>query len=468
MDESTNTKGPMKGKCRTRKYVSNFTQTNPIEFEPIDLSVATSGQNEKRKSNEEMTRKSVTSVNEDDYPQITPMHQLKFNDNKNNNKNKRGRRRHKRKSGYLLRNAINNRYMKLQKNKDGQYVDENGEVIQVKEGEDGKLLVEKIGEDGKVYYETEAYICDDSDDSEGDEEYDSDYDDEEEGDFVSNEEKKVSNRSATEIDVEGEIGLSEEDKKIRREVKKCINLMIDNLEKEVSNIRINSLEARARNSLMNLNFEYLNKLDILSPTDSPMNFASPFLTPTVNSVESDTEKKSRTEKCNKILSDPIFRAFFKAYLTKNFQTESILFWEAIFELEDIDEKVTKAERIKYIKEVYDLFIKEGSRMEININHDIRKNIEEKVNSKTDKVNIFLDAKDEIARLIITNNYENFKKSELFKQAKAIEKWFSIFPKFDTDLKKAIAEQMSLVRQTVFVGEYCILIMIYFIFHSSSS
>lgn len=79
---------------------------------------------------------------------------------------------------------------------------------------------------------------------------------------------------------------------------------------------------------------------------------------------------------NDILNDPITRAFLKAYMIKCYQEESIVFWEIVHELKDIANRITKKERKRYCKEIYDTFISDGSKMEININSDMKNRIKE--------------------------------------------------------------------------------------------
>lgn len=81
-------------------------------------------------------------------------------------------------------------------------------------------------------------------------------------------------------------------------------------------------------------------------------------------------------KPNDILNDPITRAFLKAYMIKCYQEESIVFWEIVHELKDISNRITKKERKRYCKEIYDTFISDGSKMEININSDMKNRIKE--------------------------------------------------------------------------------------------
>lgn len=80
--------------------------------------------------------------------------------------------------------------------------------------------------------------------------------------------------------------------------------------------------------------------------------------------------------------------------------------------------------------------------------------------------MFDDAETEMAKLIIANNFNDFKKSEFHKKSKAIQQWFEIFPKFDNDLSIAIAESINFSRRTAYIGQYCIIL--HFIIYSPSS
>lgn len=74
--------------------------------------------------------------------------------------------------------------------------------------------------------------------------------------------------------------------------------------------------------------------------------------------------------------------------------------------------------------------------------------------------MFDDAEEEMAKLIVANNFDDFKRSEFHKKSRAIQQWFAIFPKFDNDLSIAIAESISYSRRTAYIGQYCIYFIIY--------
>lgn len=94
--------------------------------------------------------------------------------------------------------------------------------------------------------------------------------------------------------------------------------------------------------------------------------------------ESTTVEEEKGMTNSKIIfSDPITRSYLKKFMAKYLQEESIVFWETINELEDIQDKLPKEKRIQYCEEIYNKFIKEGSEMEININSTMRSKIANK-------------------------------------------------------------------------------------------
>lgn len=92
----------------------------------------------------------------------------------------------------------------------------------------------------------------------------------------------------------------------------------------------------------------------------------------------EAEEVDVNKKYANVFNDPITRAFLKAYMIKNFQEESIIFWETVKELEDIAKRVSKPQRKEYCQEIFDKFIKEGSEMEININASLRIKITDRI------------------------------------------------------------------------------------------
>lgn len=70
--------------------------------------------------------------------------------------------------------------------------------------------------------------------------------------------------------------------------------------------------------------------------------------------------------------------------------------------------------------------------------------------------MFKEAKLEMEKLIVDNNYNDFLKSEFNTKAKAINEWFSVFSEFDDELKKAIAEKVYQIRGSTYLGQYCTL------------
>lgn len=81
-----------------------------------------------------------------------------------------------------------------------------------------------------------------------------------------------------------------------------------------------------------------------------------------------------------IFNDPITRSYLKMFMAKSLQDESIIFWETINELEEIQNTISKQKKIEYCEEIYNRFIKEGSEMEININATMRNKITNKKNN----------------------------------------------------------------------------------------
>lgn len=59
------------------------------------------------------------------------------------------------------------------------------------------------------------------------------------------------------------------------------------------------------------------------------------------------------------------------------------------------------------------------------------------------------------KLIITNNYSDFIKSEFNDKAKSVNEWFKVYEDFDDDLKRAIAEKVQQIRKSKYLSQYCI-------------
>lgn len=114
------------------------------------------------------------------------------------------------------------------------------------------------------------------------------------------------------------------------------------------------------------------------------------ITPKSNKVSNSNEKIEEEDRIlstgGLLITDPISRIFLRAYMLTLLQGESIIFWEAVDELERLIPKLNSSKLRKYCKEIYDKFIVDGSDMEININAKMKKKIKEAI---AESVYIFL-------------------------------------------------------------------------------
>lgn len=154
-----------------------------------------------------------------------------------------------------------------------------------------------------------------------------------------------------------------------------------------------------------------------------------------------------------IFNDPITRSYMKEYMAKCLQEESIVFWETINELQNIENELSEEQKQKYCNEIYNKFIKDCSECEININASMKSKINEKLKTTPGDISMFKPAKMEMEKLIIDNNFHNFIKSDLGIKAEEVNDWFSAFTFLDAKIKKAIAERVYLDRKTLYINEY---------------
>lgn len=106
------------------------------------------------------------------------------------------------------------------------------------------------------------------------------------------------------------------------------------------------------------------------------------ITPKSNKVSNSNENIEEEDRIlstgGLLITDPISRIFLRAYMLTLLQGESIIFWEAVDELERLIPKLNNSKLRKYCKEIYEKFIVDGSDMEININAKMKKKIKEEI------------------------------------------------------------------------------------------
>lgn len=95
-------------------------------------------------------------------------------------------------------------------------------------------------------------------------------------------------------------------------------------------------------------------------------------------TDSVTDDPKGSQSYTLIFQDPITRSYLRVYMAKMLQDESIIFWETINELEDIERNLNEEKKEEYCQLIYDRFIKDGSEMEININSSMKNKITQKL------------------------------------------------------------------------------------------
>lgn len=120
----------------------------------------------------------------------------------------------------------------------------------------------------------------------------------------------------------------------------------------------------------------------------------------------DSSKYKREFTKEEIFSNPSYYNYFKLHMTKEWNVENLVFYEAVQEYKRSNEE----ERRKKIKTMIDLFFVEGSEYEININ----KSSIDKIKKETDKaeISLFNDILCDVMYSSINPSLERFLSSDL--------------------------------------------------------
>jgi len=122
------------------------------------------------------------------------------------------------------------------------------------------------------------------------------------------------------------------------------------------------------------------------------------------------ERAGSNPSLDKLLSDPLGTDYFMKYLSTAYCEENLLFWLEV-------EKYKKLDKDKPAKgvEIYERFIKSGSPMDIGMESQITKNIEQKIANKDFIPELYQEAQEKILFLLKANSYSRFLQSDYCKE-----------------------------------------------------
>ena len=127
-----------------------------------------------------------------------------------------------------------------------------------------------------------------------------------------------------------------------------------------------------------------------------------------------------------VLNNDDARLCFSTYLISEFSSENCYFWKAATEWRTSFEEKKSEERLDEARQLYELFIRHGAPMELNISATTHENLaavfEEKEGTSEKEVNsnVFDRAVNEVFRLMEDDTFGRFLQSDLFKTYQAVE------------------------------------------------
>lgn len=104
---------------------------------------------------------------------------------------------------------------------------------------------------------------------------------------------------------------------------------------------------------------------------------------------------------NDVLKSSSATMMFREFLRSEHSQENLEFW---FSVQEFKRELT----IEKAKEIYQIYIKTGSELEININHEVRERIEIKLNKRFEP-EIFSEAENSVLSLMENDSFKRFKK-----------------------------------------------------------
>lgn len=156
-----------------------------------------------------------------------------------------------------------------------------------------------------------------------------------------------------------------------------------------------------------------------------------------------------------VLTDPIMRFYLKKHMRDLMTEENMIFWEAVTELRSATD-LNELTKSKCVDHIFSRFIKSEGDCEININHQMRDELEKKLKDGYKSIDIFDEPMKEIENLIFTNAFYTFLNSTHFQNSGVVLKWYENFLKLENGAQKSI--YLKSIEDNVQLND-----MIYYIF-----